>query len=371
MSQYLKLMKNKNFSLLWFSSLISQLGDSINYIAVVGLAYKITKSGISIATVTIFEIMPMILIGLIAGALVDRFKVKHILVYSDIIRGIIVLPLMFISNIWAIYIITGFLSFVTCFAEPGKRSILPRILSKDDLVIGNSITSTTFNFTIIIGPALGGILIAYLNFKVAFFINALSFFISGLIIAFISLKENKQKKIKNNESVKNQVIEGIKLIYDNKIVFKIILIIGLVMLGRGGINSLIIVFIKETLNMGTTEYGYFNSITGFGLVIGSLLAGYLGTKINELNLLKISILIAGITYLIYSNINNFYFILVFVIFNSISNTIYGVAGTTLLQKLVPDEYLGRVFSVSHLITNVSFVISTAIFGGLTKAIGIR
>ena len=148
MIRYLRQFQNQNFSRLWWAQLISQFGDRIYQMALIGLiAERAPGSAIQLAKLMAFTVIPVFLIGPVAGVYVDRWDRRTTLFVCDFLRGLLVLAMPFIfihrDSMVPIYIIVFLVFCLSRFYVPAKMSILPDLVSSENLLMANSLMTTT------------------------------------------------------------------------------------------------------------------------------------------------------------------------------------------------------------------------------------
>ena len=224
MNKFSYILKEKNFFCFWMGQIVSQFGDRLNQMALIALIYKRSGgSALGLAKIMSFTIIPSFLVSPFAGAFVDRWNYKYTMIISDIIRAVLVLliPLWFVkmNSLVPLYI-SVFLVFTTsCFFLPSKFSIIPELVDKDKLLIANSLTNTTMMLAAVLGVGLGGALIENVGAKSGFYIDSLTYFVSGLLLCFVNIR-NRRKAEKNNSdeaalkkvSIFTDIKEGIKYV---------------------------------------------------------------------------------------------------------------------------------------------------------------
>ena len=200
MFKFLLHFKNRNFLRLWLAQLISQFGDRIHQLALIGLiAERNPGSVIGLAKIMAFTIIPVFIIQPIAGVWVDRWDRRWTLFFCDIIRGILVfmIPWIFIRwhSIVPIYIIVFLVCCFSRFYVPAKMSIIPDLVKEENLLMANSLVTTTGMIAFVAGCALGGFLIEKYGAKNGFLIDAATFFISSAFLFSMNLplKINRKK----------------------------------------------------------------------------------------------------------------------------------------------------------------------------------
>ncbi len=295
MTRLSELFQNKNFSFLWFSQTISNFGDRLNQMALIGLIYARTPgSTIELAKLMSFTIIPVFLIGPIAGIYVDRWNRKYTMIFCDIARGSLVLliPLLIIysKSMVPIYIVVFILFSITRFFLPSKLSIIPDIVHKDKLLLANSLTSTTMMIATIIGFGFGGIIVGRLGAEGGFYVDSVTYFISAIMVSFVALKlkeaartrpprEKLRKIIK--KTVLGDIKEGIMYLKGHKDIRMVANTMFFLMAGAGAIYIIIIVFVQETLGSSTEHLGYLAMFLGAGLFLGSITYGRFGARLSK------------------------------------------------------------------------------------------
>ncbi len=178
MSRFREILKNRDFFLLWLGQVISQFGDRLDQMALIALIYSRSPgSTFQLAKLISFTIIPVFLIGPIAGVYVDRWNRRQTLFICDILRGILVflIPFAFISklSLVPIYLIVFLVFCISRFYVPAKMSIVPDLVREKDLLLANSLVNTTGMIAAAFGFGLGGILVAWLGVAGGFYLDSL------------------------------------------------------------------------------------------------------------------------------------------------------------------------------------------------------
>ena len=192
MTRFRDLLTNKNFLFLWMGQLVSNFGDRLNQMALVALVYQQNPgSEVALAKLISFTIIPVFIIGPIAGAWVDRLNRRNIMIISDILRGLLVLSIpLFIklNQILLVYLVIFIIFSISRFFIPSKMAIIPELVSKDKLLMANTLNDTTHMIGNVIGLVVAGIIvnIAYVGAIGGFYIDSTTFFISAALIAMMA-----------------------------------------------------------------------------------------------------------------------------------------------------------------------------------------
>src|SRR5215211_3176362 len=184
----LKVLRQRNFGLLWSAGLISMIGDWVLFISLPIYTYNLTQSTLATGIMFMVGTLPRILLGSLAGVYVDRWDRQRTMVVADLSRAVLILLLLFVRSaewIWIVYLVAFIESIVSQFFGPAENALLPQLVDKSQLVTANSLNSLNNNLARLAGPALGGVMLGTFGFQNVVWIDSVSFLISGIMIALI------------------------------------------------------------------------------------------------------------------------------------------------------------------------------------------
>lgn len=288
--------KSRNFQRLWWAQLVSQFGDRINQLALVGLiAERVPGSAMELAKLMAFTIVPVFLVQPFAGVFVDRWDRRATLLVCDVVRGVLVLSIPFIffagGSMVPIYIVV-FLAF--CFSRfysPAKMSIIPDLVEKESLLMANTLVSTTGMIAFVLGCALGGFLVDRYGARNGFIIDGATFLVSAALVFSIDLslkftmdkagilKAGKEIIGPIRRSVWSELGEGFRYLARNRELRLIIGMISAILAAAGAVYVVIIVFIQESFGSVTRDLGVLAVCLGVGLFSGAVLYGRWGKRL--------------------------------------------------------------------------------------------
>ena len=181
---YLQLLRrNRSFRRLWIGQVISELGNWYYFIAVLGLVRLVSNAAPEVTTIIlIIRLAPFTIFAPLAGAFVDRFSRRTVMIVTDLLRVVIAFGPLLINgpeDLWIAYVCTGLLSFVGTFFEAAKNATVPNITGERDLLAGNALMFSSRFLLMALGAALGGWTAAKVGYSWAFVINAVSFLASA------------------------------------------------------------------------------------------------------------------------------------------------------------------------------------------------
>ncbi len=373
---YFKVLKRRNFFLLWFGQVISQFGDRLTQMALIGLVYELMPhSSMSLAKVMSLPVLAVLLISPVAGVYVDRWQKRKTMYVSDFLRGIcialiFILIFKFKTMIFIYFLI--FLSFcVGRFFIPAKMAIIPTLVDQKDLLLANSLVSITAMIAAILGFGLGGIIVEKLGVKVAFLIDSVTFFLSSLAVLSMRVQERGLFSPKDFLDLSKQAIEEVKrsFIFEMKEGLKYLLksketryaaqVFFLLFSCLGSLYVVFIVFIQNTLSSVTLDLGYLAVGLGTGLFVGSLIYGKIGKRYPFKKSINVSLLINSIYLISFVTVLKFHpskffaFFSCFLLGGFSSPVVVGI--NALIHSESQNIFWGRIFSSLEVVMHFAFI----------------
>lgn len=363
MSGFIQLLKeNRNYRYTWFGQLVSEIGDHFNNIAVFSLAVKYADGGVVVTGVLLARAIPAILAGPLAGVLLDRMDRKKIMIASDLIRGIIALGFMFAlehPSSRMLYLLSAMLMVASPFFTSGRASILPSIATKEQLHTANSLTQTTQWTTLTLGAMLGAASVTQFGYEWAFFLNAMSFFFSAWCISQLHPPSGSfvaQRKSLTEADVArpwHEYVEGLRYMRSVPLLTGIgVLAVGWAT-GGGAAQILFSLFGENVFHMGAAGIGTIWGCAGVGLLAGGFIAHQLGPRLSfegYKRTIVVVYLVHGASYVVFSQMKNFVWALVFIALSRCAVAISSVLNFSQLLRHCSDEYRGRVFATIETLT---------------------
>jgi MFS family permease len=272
-----KLLKSRPYQYLISAQLISNLGDWLSLLAVftlVGLKWNATPLQVSLIILSLA--LPMTILGPVSGVFADRWERKHIMIVSDLARGLVIFCLIFADQLWHVYTLMFLLGLFSAAFSPAKNGKLKEIVPDCHMQQATSISSVIENGTKIIGPALGGFLLTIWDFDVIFMADSLTFFLSALLLVMIPANQSK-KDLKNvNEApVKNQffkeMIEGFSFIKNIPFILYGTFLMAITMFVIQMSDSQFVVLFRELKDVSSGLIGLVMTSSGAGFLVTGLI----------------------------------------------------------------------------------------------------
>ena len=366
--------RNANYRYTWIGQVVSEIGDHFNNIAVFSLVLGATKSGLVVSGVMLSRAVPAMLVGPLAGVVLDRLDRKRVMIASDLVRAVVALCFILTvsrTDTWLVYLLSALLMVASPFFTAGRASILPAITTKEELHTANSLTQTTQWTTLTIGTLLGGVSVAQFGYKLAFAGNALSFLISALCISRLFLPGRgfraERRALTETDVVRpwHEYIEGLRYIRAHPLIFGIALIGVGWATGGGAAQILFSVFGELVFNRGPEGLGFIWSAAGIGLLCGAAVAYQLGRRIGfeaYKRTIVICYVVHGGAYIAFSQMRSFGWALVFIGLSRAAVGVSSILNMSQLLRHVSDSFRGRVFSTNETMQWSVMMISMALAG---------
>jgi predicted MFS family arabinose efflux permease len=193
LAAYARLVRsNRNFRRLWVAQMVSELGDWFYTLAIYTLLLQLTGRAGAVGLALMLQVLPQTLIGPAAGVISDRLRRQHVMIFADLARMVIVACMLFVRSagtVWLVYPLLLLETIMAAFFEPARSAVIPNITRREDLVLANTLSSTTWSVGLVAGAALGGLAGALFGRDTVFVINSLSFLASAWLIRGMKFKE--------------------------------------------------------------------------------------------------------------------------------------------------------------------------------------
>lgn len=386
------LRRNQSFRRLWIGQVISELGNWFNFIAVLGLVRVVSNAAPEVTTIVLISrLVPFTLFAPLAGAFVDRWSRRTVMIVTDFLRVAVALGPLLIrgpQDLWIAYVCTALLSVVGTFFEAAKNAAVPNITGERDLLAGNALMFSSRFLLMALGAALGGWTAAYVGYSAAFIINALSFFASAYSVWLVPDEETRQQRV---EVVPAQAVgiytgywsdirEGWSYIVTHAPVAAI-LAINIIWAIGGGASNLIadrlgaLVFAGESGIKPDSAVAALYFASGMGLFLGMLIARRVGIyfqmKQRTVGFIGWSLLIQGILFGLSGVMPTLWASCVLLMLSRVLLGAEFAVQETLLMRLVRDDLRGRVSTTDRAGEMLIWALSTGIAGWSLHLISAR
>ena len=363
LSGYAHLLRtNANFRRLWMAQIISEIGDWFYTLAIYTLLLQLTGQARSVALALVLQVLPQTFIGPAAGVVNDRIRRKHVMIAADLVRFVIVLSMLLVrsrSLVWLVYPLLVAETTMAAFFEPARSSVIPNITTREDLVLANTLSSTTWSMNLVLGATLGGVVGALLGRNAVFVMNAGSFLISALLIRGMRFQEphaESSRPLRLYDLVDlSPIVEGIRYVRrDARLLATVFVKAGMFVIGPGWVVFTVMGQRDFPVRWGrlSPQRGAMLGMSlllgarGLGALVGPLVAApWAGHYDRKLRLgILLGFFAQALGYAALAGASKLGLACLCVAFAHFGGSTIWVFSTTLLQLNTDDRFRGRVFA---------------------------
>jgi predicted MFS family arabinose efflux permease len=354
----IRILRQRNFALLWSGGLISMIGDWAMITALPFEIYRRTGSTLASGAMVLAFLVPSIALGSVGGVFVDRWDRQRLMVVINLVLAVAVLPLLAIDalGIWLAFVVLVVMSSLDQLFGPAEGALLPNLLENadDDLVTANALNGLNNHLARLIGPVIGGIVVATGGLLAVTVIDAATFLVSAVLIASIRTAHGRAVR---HDSLEHEAAnawrrlaaewtDGLRVILHHPVLRALLVFFVITRIGEGLTMTLFVPWTTDALHSDSAGYGALLSTQAIGGFAGALVIGRMGPRVDALRLVILSALLFGIIDLglftypaIYPHIGPALVVMVIVGVPG-AGMMAGIA--TLQQTLASDSHRGRV-----------------------------
>jgi MFS family permease len=361
------LLRNNRFLRLWVGQGISFLGDGVSMVALVVLVVQMAGSASAVGGVLVARLLPTIASPL-AGVFADRLDRRVVLVASDLARAVLTLGLIFVRDLIFLYVLVFLMGLARTIFNPTIRAAFPSVVGGGDLTRANALIGGTFSVSETVGPALGGLLVATVGVNAAFVLDSATYLVSAVFLFRIPFSRPQSEE---DADFGRELRVGFGYLAASRMPLAIVIGTFLTVLTINTTIPAEVFLAKATFGAGDAGYGLLVGLYGGGMVLGSALIAALGDRISLLPVYFLGIFTSALALVVTGLSPTFVFALGALMVVGIANGIDNVVTDTILQKRVPDAFLGRVFAIRFLGFSIGEVLAYLVGGAIVDASGPR
>jgi MFS family permease len=379
----LALLRQHNYSLLWWSALISGIGNAVLLTALPFFVYTTSRSTLATGAAFVSEILPMVLFSSAGGIYADRWNRKRVMVSSDWLRALLVLPLLSVhstATLWIVYV-SGFAGASAAhFAGPFGSAAIPHLVAERELPAANAAFVVGGNVARLIGPAIAGLLVARTALTGVVLFDAATFVVSALMVAQVrgdfqdtanSAAPPEPGAVTALRSARYEWGQGLRLVVRQRWLATTFVVAMIILFGGGILTVTLVPFSRHVLGASAQTYGWIRTSAACGGLIGGLCVGRVSERIDPARILASSLLATGALILIMNAVATIPVTILVMALNGAPTMAAFVTLQTLLQSRVSDRYRGRVFGTFLTTIGLMTLLGSSTASLLTDRIGIQ
>jgi MFS family permease len=355
---------------LWIAQLISVFGDFLAIFAVFSVVtFQLHGTPTQVSMILVAFLTPLAVVSPLAGVFVDKWTVKWTMIASDLIRGVLVITLLFVRDLYAFYADFFVLAVVSSFFIPAQSVALRTLAPPGGLLAANALMQQAAQVSMILAPAVAGALVEALGANVCFGFDILSFFVSAGLVMTLAIRREGQPG--PAVSVTGSLKQGLRFIFGHSAISFVMIAMAAGMFAIRSFGALLSVYVRDVLLMQSATFGVLNSLSGLGMIGGAQMVRKFSARSSPQHLVVYGL--AGMGVAVFAT----------ALFGRVGTTAAGmlclgffaaflmITSQTLLQQETPPEMLGRVSSSMMSLLASAQVIALLGAGPVAQSAGIR
>jgi MFS family permease len=373
-------LRHRNFRLFWFGQLISLTGTWMQTIGQAWLVLELTHSAWLLGVVGALQFLPVMLFSLFGGVLADRLPKRKVLLFTQsfaMVQATILWILVATGHvqIWEVLVLASLLGLTNSIDMPTRQAFVVEMAGREDLPNAIALNSSLFNMARVIGPGLGGLIIAWLGVAPLFLLNAISFIAVIIGLAQIRMndlyalaKRSTSKGKASKQSTLQSLREGLAYVARTPSVFLVIAVIGVISLFGINFNVVLPLFATDVLHSGALGFGFLSAAFGLGSLFSALWLAW-GNRRPSIQHILTGALAFSVLEIFFALSHLYVLSLVLIAAVGFAQIVFSATANTTLQTVTPDYLRGRVMSVYMVVFAGSVPLGNLFTGGMAHLYG--
>ncbi len=371
-------LRQRNFRFFWFGQMISLIGSRMQTLGQAWLVLELTHSAWQLGLVGALQFLPVLLFSIFGGVFADRWPKRRVLLLTEaaaMLQAFLLWVLIATGTVqlWHLYVLALLLGLTNSLDTPTRQAFVVELVGREDLSNAVALNFSLSNLARIVGPGLGGIIIATSGVTVLFLLNALSFLAVLVGLALIRSHELHAQALEHRgvgerQSTWQSLREGMDYVWKTPAVVLVILVVGLVLLFGSNFNVFLPLFATDVLHIGATGFGFLSAAIGVGSLCSALWLAWSNQRPTIRGVL-IGTLVFGVLEVVFAVLHIYLLSLVLIASVGFAETTFATLAITTLQTVAPNHLRGRVMSVYVLFFDGSVPLGYLLAGWLSDLCG--
>src|SRR5712691_1355600 len=371
-------LRQRNYRLYWYGQMISLMGSGMQSIGQVWLVLELTHSAWQLGLVGALQALPVLLFSLVGGVYADRWPKRRVLLVTQaaaMIQALLLWALIATGTVqlWHLYVLALLLGLTYSLSKPASRAFVVELVGREDLPNAVALNSSLSTLARIVGPGLGGIIIAARGVTTLFLLNALSFLPVLVALALINSHELyaqalPHRSVSERQNTWQSLREGMDSVWKTPEVLLVILVVGLVLLFGSNFNVVLPLFATGVLHVGATGFGFLSAAIDVGSLCAALWLAWSNQQ-PTIRRVLIGMLVFGVLEVVFAVSHLYLLSLALIASVGFAETAFAAQAMTTIQTVAPDHLQGRVMSVQVLFFDGSLPLGYLLMGWLSGLYG--
>lgn len=373
-------LRHRDFRLLLIGQTTSQLGAQVSAVAIPLLAVlELHASPLHVGLVTASGTIAFAVVGLPAGAWLDTWRRRPVLIASDVVRAVLLatIPLaglLGVLTITQLVVVSLLAGFARVFFDVGYQSYLPSVVGKDDLLAGNSTMETVRASGQVLGPGLGGWLVAVAGAANVVLLQAVTFAVSALSLLGIGAREPAAPPHADRPRLRTQIREGLVFVARTRLLRATALTSAACNFAFAVASAVTVIFMVRTIGLSPAAVGVVLALGSVTAVLGAALTPRLARRVGSARIIWLSLAVTGPVVLLGPLARPGWTVCLFVLGTAageLGQIVYAVTNVSLRQRLCPERILSRVNATMRFLMMSLFPLGALLGGALGELLGLR
>ncbi len=372
---------NRNFALLWSGQAISILGDFVFTTTLVLWVAVIIGRGyawapLAVSGVLVASALPQLVLGPLAGVLVDRWDTRRTMIAADAARAALILLLLAVTwglsggrgargwLLGAVYAVVFLVNACDQFFRPAMFTLIGDVVDEPCQARAIGLGEVSVGLGTIVGPPLAAPVLLAFGVRWALLANALSFVISCATVLVIQAPARVSRPASARRTVRDEFLDGLRLVRRTPLLVTLVVASVVAMLGAGALNALAVFFVTRNLHAPAALYGILGAAQGVGAVVGAILAGVYAERLGLARVFATALVLLGALILVYARMTAVVPAALVLFAMGAPLAALSVASGPLILRVTPREFVGRVTSLLTPLMVLASLLSAAVAGYL-------
>ncbi|MCI0552272.1 MAG: MFS transporter [Anaerolineae bacterium] len=375
LNSYRDIMRDKNFLAFWSGFTLSSIGDSLTRVALTWLVFEETKSAQALGILTIAYTAPILLGGFFAGPLLDRFGARRVMIFDNLIRGLVfaLIPILHALGrleIWHIYVFAAIYGALMMISLAGGPTLIPSIVKNEQLETANAMETLSYTVSGVIGPPLAGLLIVWIGTTSVVIFDAVSYFIFAFTLLGMSVKEPVHESTES-ENTSYGIMDAVRLMVGNKVILSTTLMFMAFNVGLGAL-TVFLPLVSDQIAAGSSEiFGALLGAMALGEVISAWLAGSLILKMTLGKRIALAQILSGLSLALLLSGATIWAVAIGLFLLGFFSAPLTIWAQTLRMQVIPPELRGRTFALLRTLMQGATPLGGALAGFLLPVLGMQ
>ena len=372
---YADVARSPTYAPMWRAQLVSSFGDTLHYVALVVLVFELTGSGIAVAGLVAAEIVPVLLLGPVAGVIIDRFDRKAVLIGADLLRAALALSLVRPLGTWHPYAVAAGLTVGSAFFNPTAQAVIPDLTTEGQRLAANSVAWSTGRLVQIVGAATAGGLIGLVGTGAAFALNAGTFLLSAAFLVRLVVPPHAgQLAAGVTRGLGGYLADaraGLAFAVRDRLISRLLIVQSLASLATGATSAMLVVLADRHLGLSAGGFAWLIGAIGLGALLGPLIPNAFARDYRDARWLFVPYVVRGAGDILLAVVTPLPVALLIMVVYGLNTSMGVVVYGATVQGAVPEPVRGRVFTLLDVSWNAMRLLSLVLGGLVVDWLGVR